>query len=770
MPQHSVLEQDTTTREPQAMRPTTTHIPRIAKRVLVFTDHTVEDLMQHEISLGKRALPEDSISTATEFASDEHDTKHSKSYVDDSGTFDRSDTCKDVCLTLDSLEMNPELLSPVGRAIALCERISFKREQHAEDARSRLLRNTLTERIKNHPNDSVTEDRLQGILLDYLKDIVSPEYDMVCDFAFHAGDFHKLFPHIPQNALAYAVRVMDAEQQTRVLGMTYYYLNCRVQSIVPFYFSLGNIVRDVLADASLCSNRDVLLMLLRFISICTAAEAKEAVHFQLRNKHTDLLWPKIKPYIDSCDTDMMQAYASCFYINTNAQYVGKCRENAMEATKSNTRDFLNDDIGSVMTPFLTNDIIERLTYGLTKCVFSGDGKPHQTQNAVDTCRAIFFALSVCDAYGLRRRRGRNIKDCDATDAQETAFEFDPPARTRVALLRIAAMAVEAYGNTCPVIAACALERLGLLLTGEDEGAFVWHLMPSVASLVLEPTGDDLLQPSRLLEAFYDTLTSFPNFIGDDFAASLSAANLLALCMVLAKRFSNVGLRDTLAWFITAFAASIDSDVLELCMVNYALMQLQDLLPEWEAMPGRTRIDGEIWAERFLFLLNAFFSIRRAHQSLLDARCAQAYLICKRISAIAMLPTSQFTTDTTLSLSDAKTLYVAADTVHKTLYKRVENVSPITAELWRLDEVAITEQQAAMLTSKYSQCVICCDDYEQGNKCTWLGCMHVFHSKCVKKWFKKLRIEKEKFTCPLCKCIVDLSPVPRIGFLEMPSQH
>ena len=49
-----------------------------------------------------------------------------------------------------------------------------------------------------------------------------------------------------------------------------------------------------------------------------------------------------------------------------------------------------------------------------------------------------------------------------------------------------------------------------------------------------------------------------------------------------------------------------------------------------------------------------------------------------------------------------------------------------------------------LSENKKKCLICLDEFKNGQKSIILPCIHIFHSECIKKWMKK-----ENF-CPLCK--------------------
>ena len=44
----------------------------------------------------------------------------------------------------------------------------------------------------------------------------------------------------------------------------------------------------------------------------------------------------------------------------------------------------------------------------------------------------------------------------------------------------------------------------------------------------------------------------------------------------------------------------------------------------------------------------------------------------------------------------------------------------------------------------SQCIICMEEFEKGEKVNLLPCQHIFHINCIKQWLLKQK------TCPFCK--------------------
>ena len=54
------------------------------------------------------------------------------------------------------------------------------------------------------------------------------------------------------------------------------------------------------------------------------------------------------------------------------------------------------------------------------------------------------------------------------------------------------------------------------------------------------------------------------------------------------------------------------------------------------------------------------------------------------------------------------------------------------------------QNVDKLDDDKKKCIICLDDFKNGDKVSSLPCTHFFHFKCIKLWFKNKNI------CPLCK--------------------
>ena len=43
-----------------------------------------------------------------------------------------------------------------------------------------------------------------------------------------------------------------------------------------------------------------------------------------------------------------------------------------------------------------------------------------------------------------------------------------------------------------------------------------------------------------------------------------------------------------------------------------------------------------------------------------------------------------------------------------------------------------------------KCVICLEEFKNGDEKTTVPCFHIFHPNCINEWFKK------HDTCPICK--------------------
>ena len=53
-----------------------------------------------------------------------------------------------------------------------------------------------------------------------------------------------------------------------------------------------------------------------------------------------------------------------------------------------------------------------------------------------------------------------------------------------------------------------------------------------------------------------------------------------------------------------------------------------------------------------------------------------------------------------------------------------------------------------LSEDSKKCLICFDEFNNGDKSIFLPCIHIFHEACIKKWLSK------KNACPICKNKID----------------
>ena len=57
---------------------------------------------------------------------------------------------------------------------------------------------------------------------------------------------------------------------------------------------------------------------------------------------------------------------------------------------------------------------------------------------------------------------------------------------------------------------------------------------------------------------------------------------------------------------------------------------------------------------------------------------------------------------------------------------------------------ITIDSVDKLDGDKKDCTICLNSFKHGDKALILPCIHIFHTDCIKKWFKTQN------TCPICK--------------------
>lgn len=54
------------------------------------------------------------------------------------------------------------------------------------------------------------------------------------------------------------------------------------------------------------------------------------------------------------------------------------------------------------------------------------------------------------------------------------------------------------------------------------------------------------------------------------------------------------------------------------------------------------------------------------------------------------------------------------------------------------------KDTSKLSSENKSCLICLEEYHNGEKAIFLPCVHIFHPKCIKEWLTKQN------SCPICK--------------------
>jgi hypothetical protein len=61
---------------------------------------------------------------------------------------------------------------------------------------------------------------------------------------------------------------------------------------------------------------------------------------------------------------------------------------------------------------------------------------------------------------------------------------------------------------------------------------------------------------------------------------------------------------------------------------------------------------------------------------------------------------------------------------------------------------ITIEDVSKIPNEKRDCVVCLTKYESNEKAIILPCTHMFHTDCIKSWFK------DQNTCPICKIKID----------------
>jgi hypothetical protein len=68
----------------------------------------------------------------------------------------------------------------------------------------------------------------------------------------------------------------------------------------------------------------------------------------------------------------------------------------------------------------------------------------------------------------------------------------------------------------------------------------------------------------------------------------------------------------------------------------------------------------------------------------------------------------------------------------------------------LPEIEISD--LSKIPNEKKECVICLTKYELNDKVILLPCTHMFHTECIKSWFKN------QDTCPICKIKINESTI------------
>ena len=79
------------------------------------------------------------------------------------------------------------------------------------------------------------------------------------------------------------------------------------------------------------------------------------------------------------------------------------------------------------------------------------------------------------------------------------------------------------------------------------------------------------------------------------------------------------------------------------------------------------------------------------------------------------------------------------------FSNVENLHQHPTDKHILNELPETKiEDVSKLEQEKKNCVICLEDFKNGDKATILPCIHLFHKNCIKNWLKTQN------SCPICK--------------------
>ena len=107
----------------------------------------------------------------------------------------------------------------------------------------------------------------------------------------------------------------------------------------------------------------------------------------------------------------------------------------------------------------------------------------------------------------------------------------------------------------------------------------------------------------------------------------------------------------------------------------------------------------------------------------------------------------------ISFIASSLIFCIMDTIRE--YRRLEVGQQIEEELFFLmrsvehKREGLTKKQIKKLKTfvvekETGECSICIDEYQKNQSLCKLNCNHVFHTKCLKKWFA------EHNSCPICR--------------------
>lgn len=71
----------------------------------------------------------------------------------------------------------------------------------------------------------------------------------------------------------------------------------------------------------------------------------------------------------------------------------------------------------------------------------------------------------------------------------------------------------------------------------------------------------------------------------------------------------------------------------------------------------------------------------------------------------------------------------------------------------------TEESSIFTITDHPNCPICLSDIKTDESGYVLACEHVFHVKCISKWFNHFNPEKQ---CPMCRAVVRFPYDPPLG--------